>query len=211
MIEIKLENAAKRFQYEWIFRNLNLTIHAASKLAITGSNGSGKSTLIKAIAGLSPVTEGSVSYFLEEKKISTEEIFNHLTISAPYLELPEEFSLIELLNFHFKFKVSIPGFSFEKMIGEMYLNGHENKPISQFSSGMKQRLKLGLCFFSQVPLILLDEPTSNLDQKGVDWYLSLIEKFSSSRTLIICSNDPREYQSCNNIIKIEDYKIKQKL
>ena len=211
MVEIKLENAAKRFQYEWIFRNLSLTVTAASRLAITGSNGSGKSTLIKAIAGLSPVTEGSLSYFFEKRKISSEEIYNYLTISAPYLELPEEFSLAELLKFHFKFKEPISGFSFENMTDEMYLNGHENKPISQFSSGMKQRLKLGLCFFSQVPLILLDEPTSNLDQKGVDWYLDLIQRFGLNRTLIICSNDPREYQSCENVINIEDYKLKQNL
>ncbi|MFD2037127.1 ATP-binding cassette domain-containing protein [Belliella marina] len=211
MIEIKLENAAKRFQYEWIFRSLSLHIPAASKWAITGSNGSGKSTLIKSIAALNPLTEGSVAYSFENQSISADQIYKQLTISAPYLELPEEFSLIELLKFHFKFKRPLPDFSFGKMMQEMYLEDHQNKAISQFSSGMKQRLKLGLCFFSDVSLILLDEPTSNLDEKGLHWYLSLVEKYGTNKTLIVCSNDPREYIFCNNIINIEDYKHKQSL
>lgn len=208
MIRIQLDNAAKRFQYEWIFRNLSLEIPANSNLAITGGNGSGKSTFLKAIASLNPLTEGNLKYFLEEKEILGEDIYNHLTISAPYLELPEEFSLLELLKFHFKFKKPISGLSFENMMEIMYLETHRNKPINQFSSGMKQRLKLGLCFFSNASLVLLDEPTSNLDEKGNSWYLELVQKFSLNKTLLICSNDKREYDFCEQMINIEDYKLK---
>lgn len=208
MVEIELVNASKRFQYEWIFRNLSISIPAGSKWAITGSNGSGKSTLIKSIASLNPLTEGSIKYFFEGKEISEEQIYQYLTISAPYLELPEEFSLLEILNFHFQFKNVFQNLSFEEMIGEMYLENHSQKPINQFSSGMKQRLKLGLCLFSDVPLVLLDEPTSNLDEKGVNWYLALIEKFGKERTILVCSNDPREYTFCENHIHIENYKLK---
>lgn len=208
MIRIQLDNAAKRFQYEWIFRNLSLKIPANSNLAITGGNGSGKSTLLKAIASLNPLTEGNLKYFLEEKEILGEDVYKHLTISAPYLELPEEFTLIELLQFHFKFKNPVADLSFEKMMEIMYLENHQNKPISQFSSGMKQRLKLGLCFFSDVSLILLDEPASNLDEKGISWYLNLVTQFGDKKTILICSNDKREYGFCGQIINIEDYKLK---
>ncbi|AFL86208.1 ABC-type multidrug transport system, ATPase component [Belliella baltica DSM 15883] len=209
MIRIQLENAAKRFQYEWIFRNLTLEIPANSNLAITGSNGSGKSTFLKAIASLNPLTEGSIKYFLEQKEISGEDIYKHLTISAPYLELPEEFTLLELLQFHFKFKKPVANSSFEQMMEIMYLENHQNKPISQFSSGMKQRLKLGLCFFSDVSLILLDEPASNLDEKGISWYLELVAKYGNNKTILICSNDKREYDFCEQSINIENYKLKQ--
>lgn len=209
MIRIKLDSAAKRFQYEWIFRNLSLEIPAISNLAITGSNGSGKSTFLKAIASLNPLTEGSINYFIKEKEISGEEIYKHLTISAPYLELPEEFSLLELLQFHFKFKKPVAELSYEKMMEIMYLENHQNKPISQFSSGMKQRLKLGLCFFSDVSLILLDEPASNLDEKGISWYLDLVANYGNNKTILICSNDKREYGFCEHIINIENYKLKQ--
>ncbi len=208
MINISLENAAKRFQYEWIFRNLSVDIQPNSKWAITGSNGSGKSTLIKAIAALNPLTEGKVNYFLNESKISDEDIYQYLTISAPYLELPEEFNLLELLNFHFQFKKIYQNLSFEDMLHRMNLENHSTKPINQFSSGMKQRLKLGLCFFSDVPLVLLDEPTSNLDEKGVNWYLNLVEEYGKNRTILVCSNDPREYSFCTDEIHIENYKFK---
>lgn len=208
MIRIQLDNAAKRFQYEWIFKNLSLDIPAYSNLAITGGNGSGKSTFLKAIASLYPLTEGDLKYFLGEKEILGEDIYKQLTISAPYLELPEEFTLLELLQFHFKFKKSTPDMSFKKMMEIMYLENHENKPISQFSSGMKQRLKLGLCFFSDVSLILLDEPTSNLDEKGISWYLELVQKFGANKTLLISSNDKREYNFCEQILNIEDHKFK---
>jgi ABC-type multidrug transport system ATPase subunit len=208
MLRIQLDNAAKRFQYEWIFRNLSLEIPANSNLAITGGNGSGKSTFLKAIASLYPLTEGNLKYFFGEKEILGEDIYKQLTFSAPYLELPEELTLLELLKFHFKFKNPVAELSFEKMIEFMYLENHKNKPISQFSSGMKQRLKLGLCFFSDVSLVLLDEPTSNLDEKGISWYLEIVQKFGSNKTLLICSNNKREYAFCKQILNIENYKFK---
>ncbi|EKB49062.1 ABC transporter ATP-binding protein [Cecembia lonarensis] len=210
-MEIKLDSAGKRFQYDWIFKNLNKTISEGSALAITGSNGSGKSTLLKCVAALNPLTEGKITYTYKKQNIPESEIFNYLVISAPYMELPEEFQLSELLQFHFKFKKTVEGISFTKMMDRMYLSTHKSKPISQFSSGMKQRLKLGLCLFSDVPLILLDEPTSNLDEKGLHWYLELIGDFAKGKTVLICSNDEREYGFCQNKIHIEDYKLSQRL
>lgn len=211
MISIDLESIGKRFQYEWIFRNLNFQFSHTSKTAIVGSNGSGKSTLLRCLSGSQVLTEGKLQYFLNGKEISHDNIFRNLVITAPYLELPEEFSLLELLKFHFKFKNLIPEMDFSEMMKLMYLEEHQNKSISFFSSGMKQRLKLGLCFFSDVPLLLLDEPTSNLDQRGVNWYLDLVQKFSGDKTIIVCSNDSREYSFCDKIINIEDFKVKQKL
>jgi len=208
MLSIILEQAGKRFQYEWIFKNISLALAPQSKVAVTGSNGSGKSTLLKCVAGLIPITEGKVSYLMDKKVIPESEFYTYLAVSAPYLELPEEFTLEELLDFHFKFKNKNESLSLEDMIDIMYLKEAKKKQIQYFSSGMKQRLKLGLCFFSDVPLLLLDEPTSNLDQKGIDWYLHMISEYGGSKTILICSNDPREYAFCNKIIKMENYKLK---
>ncbi len=209
MLDIRFEEAAKRFQYEWVFRNLSLEIEAASKWAITGANGSGKSTLLKCISGLIPFTSGKITYHIAGKEIPIEAVYTKLAFSAPYMELPEEFSLTELLKFHFNFKK--PSIALEEIPNLMYLHEHRHKPISQFSSGMKQRLKLGLCLFSDVPLLLLDEPTSNLDEKGVAWYQKMIEEHAGDRTVIVCSNDPKEYEFCNHILSVENFKQKQKL
>lgn len=211
MLEIKMREASKRFQYEWIFKNITLDLAAGSKTAIRGSNGSGKSTLLKCISGLIPTSEGKITYFLNGVQIPDAEIYQQLVISAPYLELPEEFTLIELLRFHFKFKRNIGNISFDKMMETMFLKDHQNKQISQFSSGMKQRLKIGLCFFSDSPFILLDEPTSNLDERGINWYLEMVNEFGKERTILVCSNDAREYAFCKNHIDVETYKIKQSI
>lgn len=205
-MEVRLQNISKRFQYEWIFKDLSLDIASGSHWAITGSNGSGKSTLLKCISGVQPLTTGMISYGLSGQNIPVDEVYRHQVITAPYLELPEEFTLSEFLQFHFSFKQAKPNLSQKQMVEIMYLNGQERKPISQFSSGMKQRLKLGICFFSQTNLILLDEPTSNLDERGVNWYLYLIQHYSQNTTIIVCSNDKREYRFCDNIVEIEAYK-----
>ncbi len=210
-MELKLNQVSKRYQFEWIFKDISLHVPAFSHWAITGSNGSGKSTLLKCLSGMNPLSHGSISYFSEGKEIHGNEIFKSLVISAPYMELPEEFTLRELLQFHFKFKRPADNLPLDEMMEIMYLKIHQNKPISQFSSGMKQRLKLGLCFFSDSKLILLDEPTSNLDEQGIAWYLQLVKEFSKNKTLFICSNDPKEYSFCPHEIRIEDFKVKQKL
>jgi ABC-type multidrug transport system ATPase subunit len=206
MIEIQLEEASKRFQYEWIFKNLSLTISQGQSIALTGSNGSGKSTLLKCISGAIPISSGHIRFKQLDKILPESDWFNFLTISAPYLELPEEFTLSELIDFHFKFKSPLNKISKEEILEIIYLEAHADKMISQFSSGMKQRLKLGLALLSEVPIVLLDEPTSNLDRKGIEWYQDLIDKFGQNRILIVCSNEPREYEFCQQKVVLGDYK-----
>lgn len=206
MQKIQIEEASKRFQYEWIFKNLNLTLQSGDRLAVTGSNGSGKSTLLKCLAGSIPLTSGKIDYYDQQKAIPDTDWFKHLSITAPYLELPEEFTLRELLEFHFKFKSPKNHLGIPEILDILYLNNHQNKLVSQFSSGMKQRVKLGLAIFSDVSLVFLDEPTTNLDKKGVQWYLELVENYTENQIVLVCSNDPREYEFCTKKLILEDYK-----
>lgn len=206
MFQIQLQEASKRFQYEWIFKNLTLSLQQGDSLAITGGNGSGKSTLLKCISGSIPFTSGKAAFHTENKAIPESDWYRHLAIAAPYLELPEEFSLVELLEFHFKFKRPLLQIQARELIEILYLESHQHKPVAQFSSGMKQRLKLGIAVFSDVPLILLDEPTSNLDKRGIAWYHELMETYQQDRILLICSNEPREYEFCLQKIALEDWK-----
>ena len=206
MFTIQVQNASKRFHHEWIFKNLNLDLSAGDTIAITGGNGSGKSTLLKCLSGAIPLTSGAIQYQSGATQIVEEQWFRSLALATPYLELPEEFTLSEVLTFHFQFKNPLQQRSNAEILEILGFEKHKSKTLSQFSSGMKQRVKLALAIFSEVPFLLLDEPTTNLDKQGVTWYLDLIQQFSQDRIVMICSNDPREYDFCEKKIAMEDFK-----
>ncbi|AFK04107.1 ABC transporter related protein [Emticicia oligotrophica DSM 17448] len=203
---IELENLGKKFRKEWIFRNVNLRFDTGKSYTFVGPNGSGKSTLLQVLIGVMPHSEGKVSYTLNGVEVSLDDIYKKIVIAAPYLELVEEFTLLESIEFHQKFKPFKDNITSHQLLDYLQLTPHKDKAIKNFSSGMKQRLKLGLAFYSEAPIILLDEPTSNLDAQGSAWYLEQIEKHTENRLLIICSNQPNEYTFCNNIVDIRDYK-----
>jgi len=206
MMKINLEHIGRRFNREWIFRDVNYVFESGSSYAILGANGAGKSTILQVISGSLSSSEGTISYTREGVLLNPENVFEHLSMSAPYLELIEELTLRELIDFHFRFKKYRSGLNRDLTIELMGLKRSEHKAIKNFSSGMKQRVKLALAFCSDTDMILLDEPASNLDQQGLEWYLSLVEKYSADRILIICSNQIQEYSFCKNQLNIADYK-----
>ncbi len=206
MMKINLEHIGRRFNREWIFRDVNYVFESGSSYAILGANGAGKSTILQVISGSLSSSEGTISYSKGGVLLNPENVFEHLSMAAPYLELIEEFSLRELIDFHFRFKKYRSGLDRDLMIELMGLKHSEHKAIKNFSSGMKQRVKLGLAFCSDTEMVLLDEPASNLDQQGLEWYLSLVEKYSEDRILIICSNQLQEYSFCKNQLNVADYK-----
>ncbi len=204
--QITLQNIGRRFNRDWIFRGVDYSFNSGSIYAILGPNGSGKSTLLQVLNGSLAPSVGKIEYFFDDKPVDIEKVYQHLSIAAPYLELIEEFSLDEMIDFHFKFKMFKEGIGKDGLIELLSLPGSKNKLIKYFSSGMKQRLKLALAFCADTPMLMLDEPTSNLDTQGVDWYLSLVQQFAKNRLTIICSNQEHEYNFSNATLNIADYK-----
>jgi len=204
-MHITLNNTGKRFNLEWIFRHVEFEFYTGKSYAIVGANGSGKSTLLQVIAGALMHSEGNIIYTDEQQKIIPNDvIFEHISIAAPYLELIEEMTATEFLTFHQTFKTFIK--PIPEILQEIGLAEAANKQIRYFSSGMKQRLKLGQAFFSNTSILLLDEPTTNLDGVGIQLYLRLIKDYAEKRLLIICSNDEAEYGFCDEKIIVEKYK-----
>ena len=210
-MKIILNNIGKRFNTEWIFKGMSYEFESGNSYAVLGANGSGKSTLLQVIAGSMTVSEGDVKYESQDTGIKTynlqlttpDSIFQHLTIAAPYLELFEEHTLKEAIEFHSKFKKFFSNFSTENIIYLLGMKRSKDKQLKNFSSGMKQRVKLALAILSDVPILLLDEPCSNLDAEGVEWYQKLIKDHSKNRLIIVCSNQQKgEYGFCNKEIVI---------
>jgi len=204
---ISLSDTGKRFNRDWIFRHLSYQFSSGSSYAIVGPNGSGKSTLLQVISGALLINEGSIIYELNGQPIADEKMHRHLSFCAPYLELIEEMTATELLRFHREFKPLLPGIDIENALELAGLAPAAQKQIRYFSSGMKQRLKLIQCFLSDTPVLLLDEPCTNLDKEGIALYRSLLEQYSTKRLVIISSNDPVEYAHCTAQISISDYKL----
>lgn len=205
-MKINLLNAGKRFNREWIYRGATLEFSSGQAYAITGPNGSGKSTLLQAIGGMLQLSEGSMEYTLNGKQWATEEMYRQISFCAPYLDVIEEMTLEEFLQFHSRFKPFLPSIDQAKIISEIGLGKAADKQIRHYSSGMKQRVKLAQAVFSDAAIVLLDEPCSNLDQAGIELYHSLIRKYCLNRMVIVCSNDKVEYSFCQEVISIVDYK-----
>lgn len=195
-MRILLDQVSKKFLGHWIIRQFHYTFQAPEKYALLGPNGSGKSTLLRIIAGMLAPTQGKVHVQLGDLTLPQASVYRHLSFCAPAFELVEEFTLIEFLHFHFQFKQALPGIAVDEIPAMIGLDGHQHKQIGSFSSGMKQRVKLAQAFFTDTPLLLLDEPCTNLDAPGLAQYEDWMSRFTQGRLVIVASNDEREYAAC---------------
>jgi ABC-type multidrug transport system ATPase subunit len=205
-MKVSLTDAGKRFNRDWIFRHFNYTFEEGQSYAITGPNGSGKSTLLQVLSGSMMVNEGNIQWATGNGQWSMENIYQKISICAPYLEVIEEMTLKEFLDFHHGFKPFLAGITTEKIISILDLEKAENKQVRYYSSGMKQRVKLAQAVFSDTAIVLLDEPCTNLDTTGIDLYHLLIDKYCKNRLIIVSSNDEVEYKFCQQKINMSDYK-----
>ncbi len=219
-MKITLQNLGKRYNREWIFRHVEYEFIVGKRYAITGSNGSGKSTLLQVIAGSLMHNEGSVEISSQQlavgsgqlanttknkyQTISNEQHYQYISIATPYLELIEEMTALEMFSFHSTFKkLILPAAEILQIVN---LQASTNKQIRYYSSGMKQRLKLALAFFSNTPILLLDEPSTNLDEDGIALYHQLIKNYTTNKLVIVCSNDKQEYSFCEEVLEVGRYK-----
>ena len=202
MKQISLIDAGKRFNKDWIFQSLNVAFEQGQHYALIGNNGSGKSTLLQILSGYTTLSKGTIEW----NNADSQTAYDQISIAAPYLELVEELTTIEHFKFHATFKSLLDTLSIQEMIQLIGLENATHKQIRYFSSGMKQRLKLALAIFSTSPILLLDEPCSNLDKEGYALYKELIQKYAMHKLIIVGSNDPEEYAFCTQQINLMDYK-----
>ena len=234
MMTISLSDVSKRFNRDWIFRNFNFTFTSEQSYAITGPNGSGKSTLLQVIGGAIGISEGEIFYRLRGpqfevgrkpgggqiqnsadtkgyqalgiENVPADHAYKYISFAAPYLEVIEEMTAVEFLDFHRKFKPLLSNCSIQQILMIVGLENASNKQIRYYSSGMKQRIKLAQAIFSDTPVVLLDEPCTNLDAQGVELYQKLVRDYCGGRLVIVSSNDLQEYGFCEERISILDYK-----
>jgi len=206
-LHIQLEGIGKKFGSEWIFKNLNLNLAPGDKLAVLGGNGSGKSTILQVISGYVLPNAGKVLFKNGDTTEEAENFKNYLSIATPYLELIEDYTFTELIEHCAIYKPFVNDLKAKEIVEIAELKHAENKYIKNYSSGMKQRAKLTLAILAEAPLLLLDEPASNLDKNAMDWYMKLVGWYGADKTIIVCSNSVKEeYELCDKVLNVMDYK-----
>ena len=197
----------KTFGRRLIFNNINFSLTSSSIFGITGANGSGKSTLIKIIAGINSPTAGKINYTDDGKKVESEKLHNFIGFVSPYLVLYDEFSAWENLNYFANIRnVEFDKEKIEHLLNRFLLFNRKDDLLKTYSSGMKQRMKFIFALMHSPKLILLDEPTSNLDDEGKESVYQIIENEGNENIVIVASNEKSDLQFCKEEIKLEDFK-----
>lgn len=206
-MQIELHGIRKQFGREVVVQGLDHTFAPGSRTVLLGPNGSGKSTLLQLLAGALLPTEGTVIHRMGGHPVEDGEVYRQVSIAAPYLGLYEELSLRQLVEFHQRVKPLRARIDAGSLARIAYLEQALDKPVAHYSSGMKQRVKLALAILSDTPLLLLDEPTSNLDSDGAHWYAELLKAHVDQRTLVVASNaQEAEFALCTARIEVMRYK-----
>jgi ABC-type multidrug transport system ATPase subunit len=200
-MEILVQNLSKKFRQEFVLKSFSHSFKSGQSYAITGPNGSGKSTLLQLIAQFTLPNTGTV----EMKGIDPELAYSHITYAAPYVELIEEYTLPEHLDILVKNKYLPASVTLELLEDFIDLQPGRFKLIKNYSSGMRQKIKLGFALLSDRSVLLLDEPTTNFDEQAKNWFFNRLEQ-QRHKLIIVASNEAREIEFCKEKIDILDFK-----
>lgn len=204
---IQCESISKNFGRRVIFKNLSFQFNANGIYGISGPNGSGKSTLIKIIAGINSPSTGKINHKDNQKEIIPEKLHNYLGFVSPYLVLYEEFSAWENLEQLAKIRdIEFNKGKIELLLNDFLLFDRKDDLVKTYSSGMKQRMKFIFALMHSPKLILLDEPTSNLDDEGKNTVYKIIKREAEGNIVIVASNEKSDLALCSETIMIEKFK-----
>lgn len=200
---IVLNNISKKYGFRPVFSPIDTIIHHNTITGIAGKNGSGKSTLVKMLAGFLTPSTGTVTYWSSTQTlVPSSQIFKYTTLATPYTELILDFTLAEILDFHVSFKPFVSNVDIHTFEDIIHLHNQRDKKIGHFSSGMRQKLMLSLAILSQSSILLLDEPTSYLDDQAKEWFYQLLNTYKKDRIVIMASNEQQDLSYCDSIIRI---------
>lgn len=206
-IHLKVKELKKTFNRRLVFNNLNFEVESGEKIVITGKNGSGKSTLLKILSGVLTESSGSFEYLVNNQRIDREEIYKIVGLVSPYLVLYDEFTAFENLKLFSRIRnIKIDDDQINQILERVGLTERQNDLVRTYSSGMKQRIKYASAILHNPYVLLLDEPTSNLDVEGKSFVDDLIFNFRKDGIVLIATNESEDFKYGQRIINLDDYK-----
>jgi heme ABC exporter ATP-binding subunit CcmA len=197
-MQIEVRDVAKHFNRRPIFDGISFDVGDGEVFGITGRNGAGKSTLLRIVAGVLAPSRGSVRWHHNGADIAHEQLYRHIGYVAPYLTLYEEFSAAENLELYARIRgTALDARTIAAMLDRVGLPTDRRDPIRAFSSGMKQRMKLLFALVHQPPVLLFDEPISNLDADGMRTVYEIVDEQRARGCVIIATNDAEDIARCD--------------
>ena len=204
MLAIKVENLKKNFGERKVISSLNLELRQGESVAITGPNGSGKTTLLKLLLALLRPSSGKVTYYDDDRVLSREELRHRISFVSPYLSLYDQLSAEENLQFFTAVRGgNITGKDIDSLLLKVGLVGRGMDLVSEYSTGMKQRLKYAVALSSKPDFLLIDEPSSGLDDSGKAMMTALIEEQRSGSIIILATNEKEEYSLASQQCRLD--------
>jgi heme exporter protein A len=203
-ISIVVHNLSKEFNRRPVFHDLSFSLSSPVSFAIIGKNGAGKSTLSKILGGLMSATRGTISYTMHDKNIDVEEFKQQVGFVSPYLNLYDEFTALENLQILSSIRAATQRneHTIEELLNVVDLWKRRNDPVGTFSSGMKQRLKYAFALIHKPKVLILDEPTSNLDTEGIEFVQTIVDKQKKEGILVVATNNKAEADWCTQAIQV---------
>jgi heme exporter protein A len=208
MPTLRAENVGQRFGRLLLFRRLSFELDGGTSLAVTGANGSGKSTLLRILAGVLTPKAGTVTLEVEGEAVPVERRPLQTGLVAPYLNVYDELTARETLAFLARARrLSGADARIDAALDRVGLAGRADDPVGTYSSGMRQRVKYAAALLPEPPLLLLDEPSANLDAAGIDMVESVVRhQLDAGRLVVVATNRPDEAARCDRSLRIEDHR-----
>jgi ABC-type multidrug transport system ATPase subunit len=201
---ISCENVSKRYGYQKVLGKLNLKVENNQVLGLKGPNGSGKSTLLKIISGYLSPSLGMVKYVIKGAEVSRENIYKHISYAAPYIEGLPLLTIKELFEYYIKLKPLLINLDIDGFYDFINLPNQKNKLLRDFSSGMQQKVQIGLSIITDSKILLLDEPSSYLDNNAKKWMVNTLESYKTDRIVIVASNDFDDFVACDQVKELSE-------
>ena len=203
--KIIFDKVSLSFAENKIFENISLTLNAGKVIVITGANGSGKSTFLKLAGQFIQPDSGTINVFEGNNKIDRIDFRRKIAAVAPNMTLYSELTAVENINFFTRLKdIVLTDSEIEHLLRRVNLDlENKNKLVGSFSTGMIQRLKFAILIAVKADVLLLDEPSSNLDEAGKNIILDEIKRAArNGKLILLATNDNDEVEIGNEIISL---------
>lgn len=208
MISLHVHQLSKKFGQNLVWQNLSFR-HEEGVLGIEGPNGSGKSTLLQCLAGLLAPSSGRITWQNNGQQLEINAVKQNIGYAAPYISLYRELSIIENLDFLSKLRKTETDQQYQKLLlKRVELNRVSDRPYGNLSTGQQQRARLAAALFTNPPILLLDEPGSNLDEQGRTLIADIVARAKNDKKLVIlASNNKNELDLCDRTFSVHKEKV----